>query len=58
MHRGERPPGRAGALVDAVAALELPAGGHPRVWAAGESLLMRRVREHLRDERGIPRTPA
>lgn len=54
LHRGGRPPGRGDALVDAVATLDLP-GGRPAVWAAGESLLMRRVREHLREDRGLPR---
>jgi NADPH-dependent ferric siderophore reductase len=39
-------------LVDAVRAAELPAG-RPKVWAAGESMAIRDVREHLRDERGF-----
>jgi len=55
LHRGERAPSRGSELVGAVSALELPRGGRAQVWAAGESLLMRRLREHLRDDRGLPR---
>jgi len=40
-------------LVDAVRAAELPEG-RAKVWAAGESMAIRDVREHLRDERGFP----
>jgi len=56
VHRGARGPGCGTGLLDAVRALQLPDAGRPQVWAAGESLLMRSVREHLRDERGIPRS--
>jgi NADPH-dependent ferric siderophore reductase len=40
-------------LVDAVRAADLPSG-RAKVWAAGESMAIRDVREHLRDERGFP----
>ena len=55
VHRGPRAPGCGTALLDAVRALDLPAEGRAQVWAAGESLLMRSIREHLRHERDIPR---
>jgi NADPH-dependent ferric siderophore reductase len=44
------------ALVAAVieAAAELPAGA--RVWAAGEAAAVQRIRRHLLDERGLPRS--
>lgn len=41
-------------LVDAVAALDWPAGT-PSVWCACEFSSMRRLRVHLRDERGVTR---
>jgi NADPH-dependent ferric siderophore reductase len=46
------PPGDA--LVAAVAAADLPAG--TRVWAAGEAAAMQRIRRHLLEERGLPRS--
>ena len=55
VHRGPRAPGCGTGLLDALRGLELPASGRAQVWAAGESLVMRSIREHLRDERGIPR---
>jgi NADPH-dependent ferric siderophore reductase len=54
IHRAGAPAGTGSRLLDAVRAAELPAG-RPKVWAAGESMVVRDVREHLRDERGIPR---
>ncbi len=39
-------------LERAVRALDLP-GGHGKVWVAGESAVVRGLREHLRDERGL-----
>ncbi len=55
VHRGTRAPGCGTGLLDALRGLELPASGRAQVWASGESLVMRSIREHLRDERGIPR---
>jgi NADPH-dependent ferric siderophore reductase len=44
------------ALVAAVREAELPAG--TRVWAAGEAAAVQRIRRHLFEERGLPRTQA
>jgi NADPH-dependent ferric siderophore reductase len=54
VHRDGAEPGRTLALADAARTLALPDGGG-RVWGAGESGVMRAVRDCLRDERGIPR---
>lgn len=48
------PPGDT--LVAAVAAADLAPG--TRVWAAGEAAAMQRIRRHLFEERGLPRTQA
>ncbi len=53
LSRDGAPAGRGTRLVDAVRAADLPAG-RAKVWAAGESMAIRDVREHLRDERGLP----
>jgi NADPH-dependent ferric siderophore reductase len=46
------PAGTTDLLPRTVAALELPPG-RGRAWGAGESRAMRRVRDHLREERGL-----
>jgi NADPH-dependent ferric siderophore reductase len=46
------PPGDA--LVAAVTAADFPPG--TRIWAAGEAAAMQRIRRHVLDERGIPRS--
>jgi NADPH-dependent ferric siderophore reductase len=47
--------GRPGeALVDAIRAAEIASGA--RVWVAGEAAAVQRVRRHLWEERGLPRT--
>jgi NADPH-dependent ferric siderophore reductase len=46
------PPGDT--LVAAVSAAELPQGA--RIWAAGEAAAMQRIRRHLLDDRGLPRS--
>jgi NADPH-dependent ferric siderophore reductase len=46
------PPGDT--LVAAVTAADIPAG--TRIWAAGEAAAMQRIRRHVLDERGIPRS--
>ncbi|MGK5741010.1 siderophore-interacting protein [Micromonospora sp. URMC 103] len=51
--RGATPPGSA-PLVDAVRAARLPSGT-PYAWVAGESSMVRGVRRHLVNERGIDR---
>lgn len=48
------PPGEA--MVAAVKSAELPEG--VRVWAAGEAAAVQRIRKHLFEERGLPRTQA
>lgn len=54
--RDGEPAGRSRRLEDAVRAASLPSGT-PKVWVAGESLAVRGIREHLRDERGLPIGP-
>lgn len=54
VHRDGAPAGETLALADALRALPLP-DGRGRAWGGGESGVMRVVRDHLRDERGIPR---
>jgi NADPH-dependent ferric siderophore reductase len=46
------PPGEA--LVAAVRGADIPPG--TRVWAAGEAAAVQRIRRHLFDERGVPRS--
>lgn len=53
LSRDGAPAGTGTRLLDAVRAADLPTG-RPKVWAAGESMAIRDVREHLRDERGLP----
>ena len=43
-------------LIDAVVGAELEAA--VRVWAAGEATAMQRIRRHLFDQRGLPRSHA
>jgi NADPH-dependent ferric siderophore reductase len=59
IHRDGDPAGRCPRLLDAVRALHLPPAAEARakVWVAGESLAVRAIREHLRDERGLPIGP-
>jgi NADPH-dependent ferric siderophore reductase len=52
--RDGRPAGTTTALVDALAALELP-DGDVEVWGGGEALAMRAVRDHLQAA-GVPRS--
>ncbi|WP_320670846.1 siderophore-interacting protein [Patulibacter defluvii] len=53
LHRDGAPASGGSRLVEAVRQATLPSG-RAKVWAAGESLAIRDVREHLRDERGLP----
>ncbi|MCK3768788.1 siderophore-interacting protein [Microbacterium aerolatum] len=55
LHRGERAAGTTDLLIDAVRALEWPAG-RVQVFAHGERGAMKQLRPHLTDERGIDRT--
>jgi NADPH-dependent ferric siderophore reductase len=56
VHRDGDAPGRCARLLDALRAARLPPG-RAKVWAAGESLAVRALREHLRDERRLPIGP-
>lgn len=56
VHRDGDHPGRCPKLLDALRAATLPPG-RAKVWVAGESLAVRALREHLRDERGLPIGP-
>lgn len=52
VHRDGDPAGRSRRLEQALRGASLP-GGRGKVWVAGESLAVRGIREHLRDERGL-----
>jgi NADPH-dependent ferric siderophore reductase len=52
IHRDGTPAGRSTRLLDTLRAATLPPG-RAKVWVAGESLAVRGLREHLRDERGL-----
>ncbi|MEV7969451.1 siderophore-interacting protein [Sphaerisporangium sp. NPDC088356] len=54
VHRGERAPGEGRALEEVVRGLDLPPG-RGQVWAAGESLMIQRLRRHLLRDRGLRR---
>jgi len=54
LHRGATAAGTTTALLDAVAALDRPAGA-PYIWGGGESRSMTRIRKHVRHELGFPR---
>jgi NADPH-dependent ferric siderophore reductase len=56
VHRDGAAPGRCPRLLEAVRAAALPAG-RGKVWAAGEAMAVRALREHLRDERRLPIGP-
>jgi NADPH-dependent ferric siderophore reductase len=59
LRRDGAAPGTADRLLAAVAGVDLPAGdvaaGEVAVWAAGERSVMRELRRHLLDERGLSR---
>jgi len=54
LHRGDAEPGTADLLERAIAELELPAG-EGFAWVATEAESARRLRAHLREERGLPK---
>jgi NADPH-dependent ferric siderophore reductase len=54
LSRDGRPPGTTALLANAVRKLHLPSG-RGRVWGGGESRAMRRVRDHVRRARGLPK---
>ena len=54
LHRGDREPGTSTMLDDALRAVRLPAG-QGRIWLAGHTPTVRRIRAHLLNEHGIDR---
>ncbi|HKR50527.1 MAG TPA: siderophore-interacting protein, partial [Pseudonocardiaceae bacterium] len=54
LHRGDRAPGTSTVLEDALRAERLPPG-QGRIWIAGHTPTMRRIRAHLLEERGVDR---
>jgi NADPH-dependent ferric siderophore reductase len=54
LHRGDREPGTSAVLDDAVRTVRLPAG-QGRIWIAGHTPTVRRIRAHLLDDRGVDR---
>jgi NADPH-dependent ferric siderophore reductase len=54
LHRGDRAPGTTTLLDDALRAIALPAG-QGRIWLAGHTPTVRRIRAHLLNERAIDR---
>ena len=54
LHRGDREPGTSTVLEDALHAVRLPPG-QGRIWIAGHTPTVRRIRAHLLNDRGIDR---
>ncbi|MGH3755737.1 MAG: siderophore-interacting protein [Pseudonocardiaceae bacterium] len=54
LHRGGRAPGTTTVLEDTLRAARLPVG-QGRIWIAGHTPTVRRIRAHLLDQRGIDR---
>jgi NADPH-dependent ferric siderophore reductase len=54
LHRGDREPGTSTALDDALRAVRLPPG-QGRIWIAGHTPTVRRIRAYLLNQRGIDR---
>lgn len=52
LHRGATPPGRSTVLLDAVRGATFPPGS-PYAWVAGEAGMVRALRRHLVNQRGI-----
>ena len=52
LHRGDLPPGHGDVLLDAVRTADFPAGS-VFAWLAGESSMVRALRRHLVDDRGV-----
>ncbi|MFE9674070.1 siderophore-interacting protein [Streptomyces sp. NPDC006259] len=55
LHRGAAEPGHSEALAETVRAATLP-DGEGFAWIAGEAGLVRRIRRHLVDDRGLPKS--
>jgi NADPH-dependent ferric siderophore reductase len=54
LHRGDQEPGTSAVLEDALRAVELPPG-RGRIWLAGHTPTVRRIRTHLLSQRGVDR---
>lgn len=54
LHRGDGAPGTSTVLEDALRAVHLPPG-EGRIWMAGHTPTVRRIRAHLLDQRGVDR---
>jgi NADPH-dependent ferric siderophore reductase len=54
LHRGDREPGTSTVLEEALHAVRLPPG-QGRIWIAGHTPTVRRIRAHLLNDRGIDR---
>ena len=54
LHRGDRAAGTSTVLEDSMRAIRLPPG-RGRIWIAGHTPTVRRVRAHLLDQRGVDR---
>jgi NADPH-dependent ferric siderophore reductase len=54
LHRGDQEPGTSTVLEDAVQAVQLPPG-QGRIWLAGHTPTVRRIRAHLLNQRGVDR---
>ena len=52
LHRGGASAGTASVVPDALREVELPSGSG-RVWGGGEAIVMKKVRRHLREQRGL-----
>lgn len=55
LHRRGAPAGATDLLVSAVRSVAVPSGGESFVWVACEHAAARKIRRHLREERGLPR---
>ena len=54
LHRGDCAPGTSTVLEDTLRAAQLPSG-QGRIWIAGHTPTVRRIRAYLLDERGVDR---
>jgi NADPH-dependent ferric siderophore reductase len=54
LHRGDRAAGASTVLEDSMRAVRLPPG-QGRIWIAGHTPTVRRIRTHLLDQRGVDR---
>ena len=55
LHREGVPAGRSTQLSDAVRDVDIPRGHDVSAWVSGESGIVRNIRRHLREDRGLDR---